>query len=102
MELAHLCSEVAILDTGAGPNCDRRAVLPAGWETGLCDAPGMRVRDADRNKLRVNGVFSLYVQLETALMKDEFFVCEKLAVPVNLGSDITTSLFSESMPSPNS
>ncbi len=95
LEPAHLCSEVAILDTGAGPNCVRRARLPAGWETGLLDAPAMRVRDANRNPLPVNCVISLYVQLGTTLVKGEFW-CAKSSPFLSSSNRISSaSLFSE-------
>ncbi len=47
----------------------------------------MRVRDANRNQLRVNLVTFLEVQFGTTLLETEFLVPEELAVPIILGSD---------------
>ena len=82
-----LAKQLAVLDTGAGPNFIHKDALPLGYERFLKQGPPPNIVDANRRPIAVNGVIHLCVQLGTRLVKLAFYVCERLAAPVVLGCD---------------
>ena len=76
----------AILDTGAGPNLVREAVLPEDWQCRrLTGEPECRIVGAGGRKLRQKGIIILLVQVGQLRLKTKFIVVEELAAECILG-----------------
>jgi gag-polyprotein putative aspartyl protease len=76
----------AILDTGAGPNLVREAVLPEDWNwRRLTGEPECRIVGAGGRKLRQKVVIILHVQVGQPRLKTKFIVVEELAAECILG-----------------
>lgn len=74
--------QVAVLDTVSDQNVIRGDVLPEGTTVTkqCCGA----LRGATNKPLNVDGVATLHVRVGTQMAKQQFPVCEKLAVPAIL------------------
>ena len=74
---------LAVLDTGAGPNVIRSDALPPGAVIKPHKTPPMR--GANGRPLQTVGVTTLHVRVGTEGDRQQFIVCEQLAVDVILG-----------------
>lgn len=81
-----LATEVAVLDTGAGPNCVHLDALPPGAQDHIRAGPLPAVHGANNQQLPTVGIISLYTQAGTAIVKTDFVVCRDLSVPLILGT----------------
>ena len=89
LSTSSLWRHVAVLDTGAGPNCVNRDSLPPGWQRRLRPVPGYSVYDASGGTLKILGVVTLAVEVGRCRVKAEFIVCDRFQVPFILGTDFT-------------
>ena len=75
------------VDTCSGYNLVERSRLPKGWETCKAEAETLpRLAGAERTPLRLTGLVYLAVRLANNVYRVPFYVVEKLAVPVLLGT----------------
>ena len=84
----------AVLDTGAGPNCIKQKILPPGWRNYLTSSSPTPLVDAQHNTIPTAGTILLYIQVGELLARVSFTVCEKLTVPLILGTAYINRLVS--------
>jgi len=77
------------LDTGAGPSIIREDAQPKGWEKRLRPRPHLlHIVDANKNPISARGMMTLRVRSGGFATDVEFFVVQRLAVPVLLGTSL--------------
>ncbi len=79
-----------VVDTGAGPNCISKSALSSLGDAVVKESPLYRVFDANGHPLSLVGTVSLLVEVGKCRVTAEFIVCDKLQVPIILGTDFTT------------
>eukprot|EP00171_Calliarthron_tuberculosum_P022096 IDg22096t1 len=77
-----LSEQVAVLDTGAGPNCVRIDALPTGASRHIQQRPLPSVQDANKKLLATLGIVALYIQAGEIMVRTDFLVCQNLSVPI--------------------
>ena len=82
-----LAKKVAVLDTGAGPNCVRESDLPPGYEASMRYGPVPNIGDANNKPIAMKGYIAMLLRVGHFIVKTDFLVCERLAVPLILGRD---------------
>jgi len=81
--------QIAVLDTGAGPNLIRANVLPPDWRSQglLVPATPRHVRDANGRLMATIGTIRTPCRIANYTAMTDFLVVERLAVPLILGCD---------------
>jgi len=77
-----------VVDTGAGPNLVRRSALARGWLRQVVtskEEEQVRLRDANKARLRTSGTVTLWLQTGARIVPVTFLVVDDLSVPVILG-----------------
>jgi transposase InsO family protein len=81
--------QIAVVDTGAGPNLIHKDLLPPDWickETAVAASP-VHIKDANGRLLSSVGMVQLPCQVGGLTVATDFIVVERLAVPLILGCD---------------
>ena len=78
-----------VLDTGASLSIIRENCLPPTWREGEVEnpKPGMRVLDANGNRIPPRAIVHLHLQVGGLLVKQKFLVVDNLSVPCIIGCD---------------
>jgi len=71
---SHLHYSGAILDTGAGPNCIRKDLLPEGWAAWKLPQGMKPIVDAQNQPIPICGITTLYVQVGKMVARTHFIV----------------------------
>eukprot|EP00171_Calliarthron_tuberculosum_P003305 IDg3305t1 len=80
-----LTQHLTVLDTGASSNFVRTSALSESVRSLIQQGTAPDIRDANRRPLRIEGAISLCIQVGNLIVKDEFYVCDRLAAPYILG-----------------
>jgi len=89
MKPARLSYLTVVLDTGASLSLIRESCLPTAWKKGTVERPhpGMKIVDANGNRVKPTAVVLLYVQVGRSTVRQRFLVVPNLSVPCILGCD---------------